>query len=101
MAAIHQPQTLSIGTQWGYWSADVLIQMLQATIKAGRPLTGAGIEATVNSGFTYKGTLAGGVGPNAFPKSENSAVPCAALVRVSGTTYKVAQPFACYANLKA
>ena len=75
--------------------------MIQATIKAGRPLTGAGLEATVNSGFTYKGTIPGGVGPNTFPKSENSPVPCAALVQVKGTSYKVVQPFSCYAVLKA
>lgn len=100
LVAIGQSATISEGDAIGYWSADVLIQMLQATAKAGNPLTGAGLERTVNAGFTYKGTLAGGIGSATFPHAEGYPVPCAALMQVNGTAYKVAVPFACYKDIK-
>jgi hypothetical protein len=74
--------------------------MLQNAAKEGRPLTGAGLEAMVNGGYTYSGALPGGIGPNTFTQSENAAVPCAALVQVVGTEYKVVQPMSCYDNIK-
>jgi ABC-type branched-subunit amino acid transport system substrate-binding protein len=101
LVAVGQSPTISEGDAIGYWSADVLVQILQATAKAGRPLTGAGLERTVNAGFTYKGTLAGGIGAAVFPHAEGYPVPCAALVQIKGTAYKVAEPFACYKDIKA
>lgn len=100
LAAIGQPTTISLGNEVGYFTADVLVQMLKATAAAGAPMTGAGIESVVNGGFTYKGELAGGVGPNTFPASEAEAVPCAALLQVHNNAYKVVEPFDCYENLK-
>ena len=101
LVAIKAPPAISLGESVGYWTADVLIQMLQATAKAGRPLTGAGIEATVNSGFHYKGTIAGGIGPVNFPQNETTPVPCSVLLQVTGTNYKVVSPFNCYKTIKA
>ena len=101
VVATGHPSALTEGESLGYWEGDMLIQMLQATAKAGRPLTGAGLEKTVNGGFTYKGTLAGGIGPATFPKAEAETVPCAALVQVKGTAYHVAVPFACYKDVPA
>jgi branched-chain amino acid transport system substrate-binding protein len=101
ITASGQPPLVSLGESLGYWQADMLIQMLQATAKAGRPLTGAGLGKTVNAGFTYKGTLAGGLGSATFPQVESVPVPCAGLLRVTGTVYKVYQPFTCYKNIAA
>ncbi len=100
LTAIGKPTTLSLGDQVGYWIGDLLIEMLQATAKAGRPLTGDGLQQTANSGtFTYTPPLEGGVGPVKFPESESVPVPCAALVQVAGAQYKVTTPFKCYENL--
>jgi ABC-type branched-subunit amino acid transport system substrate-binding protein len=100
LTAIGKPTTLSLGDQVGYWIADLLIEMLQATAKAGRPLTGDGLQQTANSGtFTYTPPLEGGVGPVKFPDAESAPVPCAALVQVAGAQYKVVVPFKCYENL--
>jgi hypothetical protein len=89
------------GESVGYWTADVLIQMLQAAAKTGRPITGKSIEQTVNGGFTYKPTLSGGIGVAKFPQSETAPVPCATLLQVSGDLYKVIRNFSCYATVKA
>lgn len=101
LVAFGQPPLVTFGQSLGYWQADMLIQMLQATATAGRPLTGAGLEQTVNAGFTYRGALAGGIGEAAFPQAEQVPVPCAALLQVAGKVYKVVRPFACYSNIKA
>jgi branched-chain amino acid transport system substrate-binding protein len=100
LAAIGKPTQISISEQIGYWIGDVLVEMLQATAAAGRPLTGDGLYQTANSGtFTYTPKIDGGVGPEKFPDAENNPSPCAALVQVTGTQYKMMVPFKCYENL--
>jgi branched-chain amino acid transport system substrate-binding protein len=101
LAAIGKPTMITEGESVGYWTADVLIQMLQAAAKTGRPITGKSIEQTVNGGFTYKPTLTGAIGDAKFPQSETSPVPCATLLQVSGDLYKVIKNFSCYATVKA
>jgi len=100
LVAIGQSSKISEGEAVGYWTADVLVQALQATARDRHPLTGAGIEQTMNKGFNYKSTLSGGIGPISFPKGETYPEPCAALVTVSGTHYKVVDKFACYQTIK-
>ena len=51
LVAIGKTTTISLGEQVGYWTGDLFVQMLQATAKAGNPLTGDGIQKTVNAGF--------------------------------------------------
>jgi branched-chain amino acid transport system substrate-binding protein len=100
LTSIGKSTQISLGDQVGYWSADLLIEMLQATAAAGRPLTGDGLEQTANAGtFSYTPPLEGGVGPEKFPDAENDPSPCAALVQVTGTSYKVSVPFKCYENI--
>jgi ABC-type branched-subunit amino acid transport system substrate-binding protein len=101
LVAIGKPSAISLGDQIGYWTGDLLVQMLKATAAAGHPLTGAGIEQTVNAGFSYTPTLAGGVGAQKFPDAENNPTPCASLLQVKNKQYVVAVPFKCYENLPA
>jgi branched-chain amino acid transport system substrate-binding protein len=99
LVAIGKTTTISLGEQVGYWTGDLFVQILQATSKAGNPLTGDGIQKTVNAGFQYTPTLDGGVGPQKFPDAENVPTPCASLVQVKDKKYAVAVPFKCYENL--
>ncbi len=100
LASIGKSTQLSFGDQLGYWIADLLIEMIQATAKAGRPLTGDGLYQTANSGsFTYTPPLDGGPGSVKFPEGESVPAPSAALVQVAGTQYKVTVPFKCYENI--
>jgi ABC-type branched-subunit amino acid transport system substrate-binding protein len=101
LTAIGKPSTISLGDQVGYWTGDLLVQMLKATAAAGHPLTGDGIQQTVNAGFSYKPTLDGGVGAQMFPAAENDPTPCAALLQVKNKQYTVVKPFKCYENLPA
>ena len=99
-ASIGKSTELSFGDQLGYWIADLLIEMIQATAKAHRPLTGDGLYQTANSGsFTYTPSLDGGLGSVKFPEGESVPAPCAALVQVAGTQYKLTVPFKCYENI--
>jgi hypothetical protein len=90
---------ISLSDQIGYWTGDLFVQMLKATAAAGRPLTGDGIQQTVNAGFNYTPTLDGGVGAQKFPEAENVPTPCASLIQVKNKAYAVAVPFKCYENL--
>ena len=83
LKATGQPPYLTSGVSIGYWSAILLEQMLKATLKngGGNPydVTGAAIEKTVNTGFTYTDPIAGGIGDEYFPAEENTptgAAPC-------------------------
>jgi branched-chain amino acid transport system substrate-binding protein len=101
LVAIGKPSALSLGDQVGYWTGDLLVQVLKATAAAGHPITGEGINQTVNAGFSYTPTLDGGVGAQKFPDAENNPTPCAALLQVKNKQYTVVQPFKCYENLPA
>ena len=101
LVAIGKPSMISLSDQIGYWTGDLFVQMLKATAAAGRPLTGDGIEQTVNAGFNYTPTLDGGVGAQKFPEAENVPTPCASLIQVKNKQYTVAVPFKCYENLPA
>ena len=96
LEAIGESPVATLGVSLGYWQADLLIQMLQATSKAGLPLTGAGLQEAVNKGFTYTPELEGGLGTITFPEAQDVPVPCAGLVQIEGTEYKVVEPFKCY-----
>jgi branched-chain amino acid transport system substrate-binding protein len=99
LVAIGKPSTITLSDQIGYWTGDLFVQMLKATAAAGRPLTGDGIQQTVNAGFNYTPTLDGGVGAQKFPEAENVPTPCASLIQVKNKQYAVSVPFKCYENL--
>ena len=95
LTAIGQKPFITLGATVGYWTADVLIAMIQ---KTGANLTGSALEAAVNGGFSYAPAAAGGIGTVAFPQDHSQAVPCSSLLEVVGTQYKVVSPFTCYEN---
>ncbi len=94
-----QPPDLTSGVAVGYWSAIVFEQMLKATLKAegGNPakVTGAALEKTVTSGFTYTDPIAGGIGSETFPAAETIPTGCGTLVKTTGTTFKQIAPYQC------
>jgi hypothetical protein len=100
LESVGQQPYLTSGVSVGYWSAIVLEQMLRATLArvGGNPndVTGASMEATVNSGhFNFTAPLKGGVTTMYFPASETIPTGCDTLVQVTGTTYKQLYPYQC------
>jgi branched-chain amino acid transport system substrate-binding protein len=83
------------GVQLGYWSADILLQMLKAV---GSNLTPTSFEAKINGGFKYQ-PPAGGMGPVSFPGDHVKPTPCAALVKIANAKFEVVSPFACYSSI--
>lgn len=99
LKAVGQPPDLTSGVAVGYWSAIVFEQMLKATLKAegGNPAkaTGATLEKTVTSGFTYTDPITGGIGSETFPAAETIPTGCGTLVKTTGTTFKQVTPYQC------
>jgi len=91
---------IEIGTDIGYWSAQLFIQLLQATKARGAALTPSNLAATVAKGITIKPTLAGGNGPLSWPTLSDQPQPCTSTVVGAGPTYKLFQKFTCYPNKK-
>ena len=91
---------VEIGTAVGYWSAQLFIQLLQATKARGAALTPANLAETVAKGITIKPTLAGGNGPLTWPFLSDEPEPCNSTVFGAGTTYKLFQKFTCYNDIK-
>jgi branched-chain amino acid transport system substrate-binding protein len=100
LKSIGQPADIEIGTDAGYWSAQLLIQLLEATKARGAALTPANVSATVAKGITIKPTLAGGNGPLTWPTDSDQPQPCTSTVEGAGTTYRLFQKFTCYPNKK-
>jgi hypothetical protein len=91
---------IEIGTDIGYWSAQLFIQLLQATKARGVAVTPSIVAATVSTGSTIKPTLAGGNGPLSWPTLSDQPQPCTSTVYGAGATYKLFQKFTCYPNKK-
>jgi ABC-type branched-subunit amino acid transport system substrate-binding protein len=100
LAAANEGTAIQFGTDVGYWSADVLIAALKATAAKG-PLTPTALEQTIASGFNYRPALAGSIGPETFPADLEQPVPCATVVKATGTSYQQVVPFACYSIIPA
>jgi len=95
LTAISKPPTVDLAIAIGYWSADLLIQLLQAAAARGGPLTAAGVSAVAPGGWTYHGTP-GGPPDLAFPAPGWVAPDgCSTLLQLSGTTYKEIAPYGC------
>ena len=90
---------LTSGTSIGYWSAIVFEQMLRATLAkvGGNPnkVTGATLQQTVNSGFTYTDPIAGGIGTEAFPAAKTLPTGCGTYLKTVGTSYKQIVGYQC------
>jgi ABC-type branched-subunit amino acid transport system substrate-binding protein len=98
LKAIGAPTDIDVGTTIGYWSADMLIQFLQATAAKG-PITVQSLIDTVNAGVTIKPEMEGGNGPFSFPGAETASSPCAALVQVVSGKYVSKVKYSCYENV--
>jgi branched-chain amino acid transport system substrate-binding protein len=92
LVAIGKPAFVTQGGSIGYWSADLMIQMLKA-IKG--DITGDSFRAMAEGGFTYS-PPDGGPGPISYPAGHYNPAPCSALVKVTGGKYVSAVPFKCY-----
>lgn len=98
LTAIGKKPTITLGDDIGYWSADMLIAMLE---KTGKNLTPTTFQKTINKGWTYKPALAGSIGPVSWPADHKNVVGCAAILQVTGTSYKPLVPYACYPSFAA
>jgi ABC-type branched-subunit amino acid transport system substrate-binding protein len=100
LEAVGQTPDLTSGVSVGYWSAIVFEQMLRATLKSvggdAAKVTGATLDRMVNSGFTYKDPIPGGIGTEYFPAAEKVPTGCSTLLQVEGTTFRQVTPFGCY-----
>jgi len=99
LVAVGQAPDLTSGVSVGYWSAIVFEQMLRATLKSvggdAAKVTGATLDHTVNSGFTYRDPIPGGIGTEYFPAAEKVPTGCSSLLQVEGTTYRQVTPYGC------
>jgi hypothetical protein len=100
LKSIGAPADIEIGTDIGYWSAQLFIQLLEATKARGAAVTPSNVAATVAKGITIKPTLTGGNGPLSWPTLSDQPQPCTSTVEGAGTTYKLFQKFTCYPNKK-
>jgi branched-chain amino acid transport system substrate-binding protein len=96
LKAIGASQLIEIGTDVGYWDADMFIRLLQATKARGVPVTPANLVATVKNGITLQPSLPGGNGPLKWPMFYDQPQPCNSTVQGAGKTYKLFQKFTCY-----
>jgi len=87
----------TFGALIGYWSTDLLVQMLQAVAADGE-ITSENFFAMVEGGFTSE-TYEGGLGAVTYPDNHFEGVPCSAAVQVVDGAYVSAVPFACYENV--
>jgi Periplasmic binding protein len=95
LKAIGQPN-LGFGTAAGYWSADMLVEMLQATAaRYGAANVTPSKLQQVASHFTYVSSLKGGLCPLSYPKSFDAPAVGFTTVEVQGSGYVVKIPYSC------
>jgi ABC-type branched-subunit amino acid transport system substrate-binding protein len=93
LKAMGAPATFSLGEAVGWWSAEELIQELQATAANGA-LTQAGFERVINAGWTIK-PLAGGISQLTFPRDHIKSTGCYGTLQAQGAHYVVKSPYVC------
>jgi ABC-type branched-subunit amino acid transport system substrate-binding protein len=87
---------LGFGSSAGYWDADMLIEMLQATAaKYGAANVTPSKVQQVASHFTYVTQLKGGICPVSYPKSFNAPGLGYTTVQVRGSAYIEQIPLTC------
>ncbi|HEX7095213.1 MAG TPA: ABC transporter substrate-binding protein [Acidimicrobiales bacterium] len=96
LEAIGADPFVTMGASVGYWSADVMIQILE-DIEG--EITPDSFRETAESGWEYE-PIEGGIGPISFPEGHLNPAPCAALVKVESGKYVPAVPFRCYEMLE-
>ncbi len=98
LKAIGQQPFVTLGAEMGYVQAELFVEQLQAI---GKDLNTQTFDQKVNGGgFTSFASLSGGPGKLQWPAAHVIPADCAAIVKVSGTSYQVVEPFACYDSFK-
>jgi hypothetical protein len=92
LKAIGATEFVTQGASIGWWSADVMIQMLEDIEGDITPDT---FRELAESGWEYE-PVDGGIGPISYPEGHTNMAPCAGLVKVEGGKYVSAVPFKCY-----
>ncbi|MEO5842744.1 MAG: ABC transporter substrate-binding protein [Acidimicrobiales bacterium] len=92
LKAIGKAEFVTLGGSVGYWSTDLMIQMLKAI---SGDITADNFRKVAEAGFTYK-PVDGGIGEIKYPDGHFNPAPCAAIVQVKGGKYVSAVPFKCY-----
>jgi branched-chain amino acid transport system substrate-binding protein len=98
LQAIGKPTGVTLGAAVGYWTADQLIDMLQATAAKGQPLTPDSFDQTINAGFTWNPQPAGGTCPQKWPDAHTAGVVGGIMLQVSGNKFVVKTPYSCFPN---
>ncbi len=93
LKAMGAPTNFGLGEAVGWWSAEELIQELQATAAKG-PVTQANFEKVINAGWTIS-PLAGGIKDLNFPKNHINAPGCYGTLMAEGTKYLDKVPYTC------
>jgi ABC-type branched-subunit amino acid transport system substrate-binding protein len=93
LKAMGAPSSFGLGEAVGWWSAEELIQELQATAAKG-PVTQANFEKVINAGWTIS-PLAGGIKDLTFPKNHVNAPGCYGTLMAEGTKYVDKVPYTC------
>jgi ABC-type branched-subunit amino acid transport system substrate-binding protein len=102
LKAVGAPPYLSNGASVGYWSAQLFISMLQATLaKVGSAakVTPDAMYKVVNAHYVYKGALSGGLASLTFPQAIREPNTCYSMLQVEGTSYVLKQPYSCNGQL--
>jgi ABC-type branched-subunit amino acid transport system substrate-binding protein len=107
LKAIGASTTIDLGTNIGYWVADMFVQLLQAAAKNG-PITQQSFRDASAAGVTLNPSIPGGNGPLIFnggsptgplPDYQRQPMPCAALVQAKGNHYVDSVKYTCYKNI--
>jgi ABC-type branched-subunit amino acid transport system substrate-binding protein len=96
LQAIGKQPFVTQGASIGYWSADVMVQMLQS-IQG--DITSDNFRKLAESGWTYK-PVDGGIGPISYPDGHTNPAPCAGMVKVEKGKYTSVVKFQCYQLLE-
>ena len=87
---------ITLAIALAYAQADVLVSMLKAV---GNDLDTETWDEEINNGnYVYKSSAPGGPGQMSFPAMHHIAADCAAVLKISGTSYIPTVPFTCYAS---
>ncbi len=98
LQAIGQKPFVTLGGEIGYDEAEQFVEELQAI---GQTLNTQTWDQKINGGgFTSYATLDGGPGKLQWPAAHLLPADCAAIVKVSGTSFQVVTPFQCYDSFK-
>jgi ABC-type branched-subunit amino acid transport system substrate-binding protein len=92
LEAIGEAPFVTQGASIGWWSTDVMIQMLE---DIDGDITPDNFRTLAESGWEYE-QVEGGIGPISYPEGHTNPAPCAGLVKVEGGKYVSAVEFTCY-----